>query len=89
MTQDLETLLIALYVKIDDRYRGRRRAGRQPLLSDSELVCLAAAQSMFGYISEARWLRFARRHLSDMFPCRPLQPGYNKRLRAASPWSRR
>jgi hypothetical protein len=81
----METLLTALYVKIDDGYAGRPRAGKQPLLSDSELVCLAVAQSLLGFTSEARWLRHARRHLSDMFPYLPRQPGYNKRLRNALP----
>jgi len=46
--------------------------GRHPLLSDAELVCLAVAQSLLGFTSEARWLRFARKHLSDMFPYLPL-----------------
>ncbi|MCL9760315.1 hypothetical protein [Frankia sp. AiPa1] len=59
--------------------------GRHPLLSDAELVCLAVAQSLLGYTSEARWLRHARKHLSDMFPYLPRQPGYNKRLRNALP----
>nr|WP_322748707.1 MULTISPECIES: hypothetical protein [unclassified Frankia] len=45
MTQDLETLLTALYVKIDNRIGGRRRMGKPPLLSDSELVYLAVAQA--------------------------------------------
>jgi Transposase DDE domain len=85
VTQDLETLLTALYVKIDDKYGKRRRVGRHPLLSDAELVCLAVAQSLLGFTSEARWLRHARKHMSDMFPYLPWQPGYNKRLRNAFP----
>ena len=32
-------------------------------------------------LSEARWLRHARKHLRDLFPYLPQQPGYNKRLR--------
>ncbi|MFC7641817.1 IS982 family transposase [Streptosporangium lutulentum] len=85
MTQDLNTLLTALYVKIDDKIGGSRSMGRPPLLSDSELVCLAVAQALLGHHSEARWLRFARTHLSGMFPYLPQQSGYNKRLRAALP----
>ena len=38
-------------------------------------------QALLGYTSEARWLRHARKHLRDLFPCLPRQPGYSKRLR--------
>ena len=89
MTQDLNTLLTALYVKIDDEIGGTRCMGRPPLLSDSELVCLAVAQALLGHHSEARWLRFARKYLSGMFPYLPQQSGYNKRLRAALPLVKR
>ncbi|SFK88760.1 hypothetical protein SAMN05421835_14135, partial [Amycolatopsis sacchari] len=41
MTTDLNTLLAALYVKIDDHLAGRRRMGRPPKLTDAELVTLA------------------------------------------------
>lgn len=37
--------------------------GRPPLLSNSELVCLAVAQALLGYYSEARRLRYARQQL--------------------------
>lgn len=59
--------------------------GTPPLLSDSELVCLAVAQALLGYHSEARWLHYANKYLSGMFPYLPLRPGYNKRLRGALP----
>ncbi|MFI6457469.1 IS982 family transposase [Streptosporangium amethystogenes] len=85
MTTDPDTLVTALYVKIDDKIGGMRRLGRPPLLSDSELVCLAVAQALLGHHSEARWLRFAHAHLTGMFPYLPRRPGYNKRLRAALP----
>jgi hypothetical protein len=85
VTQDLNTLLTALYVKIDDEITGQPRIGRPTLLSDSELVCLAVAQSLLSYPSEARWLRAVGRRLPGMFPHLPKQPGYNKRLRAARP----
>ncbi|MFE2185699.1 IS982 family transposase, partial [Streptomyces sp. NPDC059455] len=89
MTQDLNTLLTALYVKIDDEIGGTRWMGRPPRLSDSELVCLAVAQAVLGFHSEARWLRFTRKHLSGMFPYLPQQSGCNKRLRAAFPLIKR
>ena len=37
--------------------------GTPPLLGDSELVCLAVAQALLGFHSEARWLRYANKHL--------------------------
>ncbi|MCX5210817.1 IS982 family transposase [Kitasatospora sp. NBC_00240] len=89
MTTDLNTLLTALYVKIDDELGGTRCLGRPPLLSDSELVCLAVAQALLGFRSEARWLRYANKHLWSMFPYLPQRAGYNKRLRAALPLVKR
>ena len=89
MKTDLDTLLTALYVKIDDEIGGRRWLGRPPRLTDSELVCLAVAQALLGCESEARWLRFARAHLAGMFPYLPQRPGYNRRLRAALPLIKR
>lgn len=85
MTTDLNTLLTSLYVRIDDEIGRTRCLGRPPLLSDSELVCLTVAQALFGYHSEARWLRYARRNLSDIFPYLPQRPGYSGRLKSALP----
>jgi len=82
---DLDTLVTALYVKIDDMLAEQRRPGRPPLLSAAELVCLAVAQALLGFRSEHRWLRFAVCHLRGCFPYLPRQPGYNKRLRAVLP----
>jgi hypothetical protein len=83
VTNDIETLLTALYVKIDDELGGPRWTGRPPLLTDSELVCVAVAQALLGFTSEAHWLRYARKYLTCLFPYMPQQSGYNKRLRAA------
>jgi hypothetical protein len=89
VTTDLNTLLTALYVKIDD-YLGRpARIGRPPRLTDAELLTLAVAQALLGVVSEARWLRFVPRHLPGAFPYLPGQSGYNKRLRAAVPLLKR
>jgi hypothetical protein len=44
VTTDLNTLLTALYVKIDDWLGRPRRTGRPPRLSDAELLTLAVAQ---------------------------------------------
>src|SRR5262245_35443245 len=83
---DLDSLLVALYVTIDDLLgRPARLPGRKPKLSDSELACLAVAQVLLACPSEHRWLRFAMVRLGHLFPYLPQQPGYNKRLRALSP----
>lgn len=90
MTTDLNTLVTALYVKIDDDWADLARLpGRPPKLSHSELLCLAVMQSLLGFHSESRWLRYARVHLGSMFPYLPQQSGYNKRLRAALPQLKR
>ena len=90
MDTDLDTLVIALYVKIDDDAAGvARLPGRPPRLSHAELICLAVMQAMLGFTSEARWLRHVRGCLGHLFPFIPGQPGYNKRLRAALPQIKR
>jgi hypothetical protein len=85
VTTDLNTLLTALYVKIDDYLGTPVRAGRPPQLTDAELLTLAVAQALLGIRSEARWLRFLPKHLPGAFRYLPKQSGYNKRLRAAVP----
>ena len=91
MTNALDTLATALYVKTDDLLKEsphlapwRPKVGISPRLNDVELVTLAVMQALLGYTSEARWLRHARAHLGHLFPYLPHQPGYNKRLRAAA-----
>jgi hypothetical protein len=86
---DLNTLLTALYVWIDDYLAGRVRAGRRPRLTDSELLTLAVAQVLLGVRSEARWLRLVPEALPGAFPYLPGQSGYNKRLRGALPLLKR
>jgi hypothetical protein len=85
VTTDLNTLLTALYVRIDDYLAPRVRLGRPPKLADSELLTLAVAQVLLGVHSEARWLRLVPEALPGAFPYLPGQSGYNKRLRAALP----
>ncbi len=88
MDADLDTLATALYVTIDDLLQQapqlapwRPAVGIPPKLSDAELVTLAVMQALLGFVSEARWLRHAGRHLRHLFPYLPGQSGYNKRLR--------
>ena len=87
MTADLDTLLTALYVLIDDHViaPGQRRRGHPKKLSDAELACLAVAQVLLGARSEHHWLRICYARLGHLFPYLPKQPGYHKRLKAAAP----
>lgn len=85
MDADLDTLLTALYCFTDDLLITRRQLGRPKQLTDAELVWLVVAQVLLNRPSEAAWLRYARKHLSGMFPYLPQQSGWNKRLRAAGP----
>jgi hypothetical protein len=88
---DLDTLATALYVTIDELLTSaphlapwRPAVGIAPKLTDAELVTLAVMQALLGYTSEARWLRYADRHLRPLFPYLPGQSGDNKRLRRAA-----
>src|SRR5450756_3252430 len=83
MTEDLDTLLTALYVEIDDHVAPPRQGrGRRPRLTDAELVGLAVAQVLLGFDCEHCWIRFAYCRLGHLFRYLPNQPGYDKRLRA-------
>ena len=88
MNPDLGTLVTALYVTVDDlsvahpRWVPERPAsGIAPVLSDAELVAMAALQALLGFDSEARFVRHAKEHLTAWFPYLPGRSGYNKRLR--------
>jgi hypothetical protein len=87
---DLDTLVTALYVKIDDALKIDQRlrryrpfVGLMPKLSDAELITLSVMQAFLGFSSETRFLRHASDHLRHLFPYIPGQSGYNKRLRKA------
>lgn len=88
VTKELNTLLTALYVLIDDHVvPARAGRGRRPELTDSELITLAVAQVLQRFPSERRWIRHIR---SDpqwrvMFPDMLTQSGYHKRLKTAEP----
>ncbi len=86
MTNNLDALLTALYVEIDDHVVPPREGrGRRPRLTDAELVTLAVAQVLLGIDGEHRWIRFAYCRLGHLFRYLPKQPGYHKRLVAAAP----
>jgi hypothetical protein len=86
VTNDLDTLLTALYVELDDHVVPPREGrGRRPRLTDAELLTVAVAQVLLGFDNEHRWIRFAYCRLGHLFHYLPKQPDYNKRLRAAAP----
>jgi hypothetical protein len=74
VTNDIDTLATALYVRTDDLLKQRPdlapwgpKIGLQPRLTDAELVTLAVIQALLGYTSESRWIRHARSHPRDLF----------------------
>jgi hypothetical protein len=71
---ELDALLTALYVVADDLLPARSGPGRQPKISDAELITLAIAQIFLDCPSERRFLRFARKRLGHLFPYIPGQP---------------
>ena len=82
VTKELNTLLTALYVLVDDHVvPARVGRGRRPELSDSELITLAVAQVLQRFPSERRWVRHIRadREWWAMFPDMLTQSDYHKR----------
>jgi len=79
---DLDALVTALYVRVDDFLPKRQGPGRPPRISDAELIALAVAQMFLGLPNDRQFLALARYRLGHLFPYLPKQPGYNKRLRA-------
>jgi hypothetical protein len=82
---DLDALVTALYVRVDDLLPARNGPGRPPKITDAELIALAVAQMFLGLSNDRKFLALARWRLGHLFPYLPKQPGYNKRLRALAP----
>lgn len=89
MTTDLDALLTALYVHLDDDVipstNPRIGPGRPPLLTDAELLCVAVAQALLRCDDERRWLRTAPRRIGHLFPRLPHQSEYNRHLARLAP----
>jgi hypothetical protein len=77
---DLEALVVAAYVFADESKVAAGR-GRPPLVSDAELVALAACQAAIGISSDRQFLGLVGRLLPGWFPHLPEQSQYNRRLR--------
>ncbi len=85
MPPDLDALLTALYVSVDDSLpRCSRRRGRPPATTDAEIICLAVAQVLLDCPADRRFLDVAARRLGHLFPTRPKESGYHKRVRRLS-----
>jgi DDE family transposase len=82
---DLDALVSALYVRVDDLLPKRQGPGRPPRITDAELIALAVAQMFLAVPNDRKFLAFARWRLGHLFPYLPKQPGYNKRMRALAP----
>ncbi|GAB3491047.1 hypothetical protein GCM10027440_39730 [Nocardiopsis coralliicola] len=89
MTTNLDALLTARYVYLDDEVipsaDKRRGPGRPRLLTGAELVCVATAQVLLKCDDERRWLRTAPTRIGRLFPRLPGQSEYNRHPRDAAP----
>ena len=89
MDADLDTLATALYVTADDLLKAhpeqtptRPVGGFPPQTSDAELITMSVIQALLQIPKERRFLRYAHKHLTGMFPHLPSQSAFNRRLRA-------
>jgi Transposase DDE domain len=85
MHAQLDDLLTATYVLVDDFLPKRRGPGRPPRITDAELITLAIVRVFMGLPNDRQFLALAGYRLSHLFAYLPRQSGYNKRLRALTP----
>ena len=84
MTASLETLVVAAYVFATSV--SIPRPGPEGLITDHELIALAAAQAATGICSDRQFLGIVDRLLPGWFSHLPDQTQYNRRLRRLAPW---
>lgn len=87
---DFETLLVSLFVLVDDWWQENhrdapRKPGRPPLLSPSEALTLAIVAQWPRFRSERDFFRFADAHLRPYFPNVLSHGQLNRRIRALEP----
>jgi hypothetical protein len=80
MDADLDTLCTVVYCTADDLLP-EPRANARRVSTDAEIVTLCVAQAIMGIPSDRRFLKVARKQLSELFPVIPSQPTYFKRRR--------
>jgi len=78
--RNLDDLLIALYVRIDDEIL-KKKMGTPPKLTDAEIICLAIAQVLSQCATEARFHRLWLSRFGHLFPVRIDRSQYNRRVR--------
>lgn len=87
---DLETLLVSMYVLVDDCWErahppSRRKPGRPPSLSAGEVLTLAILAQWPRLRSERDFWRIADAHLRPYFPTLLSQSQLNRRVRTLEP----
>ena len=87
---DLESLLVSLYVIVDEWWQRThlpvpRKSGRPSTLSQSEILTLAILCQWPRFRSERDFWRFANAHLRGYFPNLLSQSQLNRRIRAIEP----
>ncbi len=87
---NLETMLVSLYVLVDDWWKrihspSPRKPGRPASLSDAEVLTLAILAQWPRFRSERDFFRFADAHLRAYFPNLLSHGQFNRRTRALEP----
>lgn len=87
---DLESLLVGLYVIIDDWWQENHpptdaKPGHPNSISDGEILTLAVLSQWPRWRSERDFWRYANAHLRDYFPDLVSQGQLNRRIRALEP----
>jgi hypothetical protein len=67
---DLDALVTALYVRVDDLLPKRRGRGQPERITDAELIALAIVQMFLGVPNDRRFLAAAPWRLGHLFPSR-------------------
>src|SRR5437867_12313611 len=88
MHAQLDDLLTATYVLVDDFLPKRRGPGRPPRITDAELITLAIAQVFMGLPNDRQFLALAGYRLSHLFAYLPRQSGYKQASARAHPTDR-
>ena len=84
---DLESLIITVFVLVDDWYRAEGNAlkagspGAKPEMSNSEIITLALIMDYLPFPGETQFIGFIRANYGQWFPNLLTQSQFNRRLR--------
>lgn len=84
---DLESLLITIFVLVDDWYKSEKTNGQgnlpgaKPRMSDSEILTLALMMDYLPFPGETQFIGFIRANYGEWFPNLLDQSQFNRRLR--------